>query len=203
MSLQNRKLHQQLTTSIQFWRSWELWCRIKLFDVDCVQLDWRQGYLGKKPFLNATHRKKRLAQWAKEHLTWTAEDWERVIWSDETRISIFGSDGVRYVRRRQGEDCLPECMQATMKHPLSVMVWGCRTPCGVERIQVLSGNVNASKYISEVLETKMLPSARDLFGTDNYLFQQHGAPCHTARVCMQCLLGIMSNYCHGQETVRT
>lgn len=67
----------------------------------------------KKPFLNATQRNKRL-QWAKEHLTWTAEDWERVIWSDETRISIFGSDEVRYVRRRQGEDCLPECMQATM-----------------------------------------------------------------------------------------
>lgn len=59
------------------------------------------------------------------------------------------------------------------------------TSGGVGRIQVLSGNVNASKYISEVLETKMLQSARDLFGTEDYLFQQHGAPCHTARVCMQ------------------
>jgi len=70
------------------------------------------------------------------------------------------------------------------------------------RIQVLSGNVNASKYISEVLETKILQSARDLFGTEDYLFQQDGAPCHTARVCCSGLLRIMSNCFHGQETAR-
>jgi len=70
------------------------------------------------PFLNPAQRLKRL-QWAKEHVSWTSEQWKKVLWSDETQISIFGSDGVRYVRRQTGVDCLPECTTATMKHPLS------------------------------------------------------------------------------------
>ena len=74
-----------------------------------------------KPFLNFKQRQKRVA-WAKEHVNWTIEDWSKVIWSDETRISIFGSDGMRYVRRRPKEDYLPECMTASIKHPVSIMI---------------------------------------------------------------------------------
>jgi len=71
-----------------------------------------------------------------------------------------------------------------MKHPLSVMIWGSMSRKGVGMIQVLEGNINACRYIKEVLEPKMLPSARDLFGaSSDYIFQQDGAPCHTARVC--------------------
>ena len=139
----------------------------------------------KKPFLNSKQRQKRVA-WAKEHVSWSSQQWSKVMWSDETRISIFGSDGVRYVRRRPGEDCLPECMISTMKHPLSIMIWGCMSRKAVGRIQVLEGNVNASRYMKEVLVPKMLPSARDLFGQDpEFIFQQDGAPCHTARACMK------------------
>ena len=138
----------------------------------------------KKPFLNPAQRLKRL-QWAKKHVNWTNEQWKNVLWSDETRISIFGSDGVRYVRRRPGEDCLPECTTATMKHPLSIMVWGCMSRNSVGRLQVLNGTVNADKYIEEVLEPKLLPSARDIFGDgEPFIFQQDGAPCHTAKKCI-------------------
>ena len=31
----------------------------------------------------------------KKHKEWTKEDWARVIWSDESKISIFGSDGIK------------------------------------------------------------------------------------------------------------
>jgi len=138
----------------------------------------------KKPYLNPQQRAKRL-KWAKEHSTWTTDDWSKVLWSDETRISVFGSDGVRYVCRRPGEDCLPECTTATMKHPLSVMVWGCMATRSVGRLQVLDGTVNADRYIKEVLQTKLLASARDIFGQgQTFTFQQDGAPCHTAKKCM-------------------
>ena len=120
-----------------------------------VKAGLRARIARKKPFLNVVQRQKRVA-WAKEHVTWTQEDWKKVIFSDETRISVFGSDGVRYVRRRPGEDCLPECLMPTMKHPLSVMIWGCMSRKGVGRIQVLEGNINACRYIKEVLEPKML-----------------------------------------------
>lgn len=138
----------------------------------------------KKPFLNPAQRRKRL-QWAKKHVSWTSEQWKKILWSDETRISIFGSDGVRYVRRRTGEDCLPECTTATMKHPLSIMVWGCMSQDSVGRLQILNGSVNADKYIQEGLEPKVLPSAPDIFGDGMpYIFQQDGAPCHTAKKCI-------------------
>ena len=53
--------------------------------------------------------------------------------------------------------------------------------CGQK--QVLKGNINASGYIGEILEPKLLHSARDLFGTEPFTFQQDGAPCHTAHLC--------------------
>jgi len=119
----------------------------------------------KKPFLNAVQREKRL-KWAKEHASWTVEAWKRVLWSDETHISIFGSDGVWFLRRRPGEDCIAECTTATMKHPLSIKVWGCMCRDGVGRLQVLNGMVNAEKYVKDVLQSKLLASARDILGAD-------------------------------------
>ena len=136
----------------------------------------------KKPFLNAAQRKKRV-DWCKAHMNWTAEDWSKVLFSDETRLSIFGSDGIRYVRRSTHEAYLPACMVPTMKHPLSVMIWACMSAKGVGRMQVVNGNINARVYIDEVLSTKVLQSASDLFGAEEFIFQQDGAPCHTARVC--------------------
>ena len=75
----------------------------------------------KKPYLNAVQHKKRV-DWAKEHRGWSSEQWAKVIFSDESNISIFGHPGVQYVRRRRGEENLPQCTTVTMKHPISVMV---------------------------------------------------------------------------------
>jgi len=60
---------------------------------------WEPEFPGKKPFLNAVQCEKRL-KWAKEHASWASEQWKRVLWSDETRISFFGSVWVRFIRRR-------------------------------------------------------------------------------------------------------
>ena len=149
----------------------------------------------KKPFLTLVQRRKRV-NWAKQHMAWTPEMWSRVIFSDETRISIFGSDGVQYIRRRPGEEYLPQCMLPTMKHPLSIMIWGCISGEGIGRIQVCDGIINARKYIDDILEKKLLQSARDMFGTGTsqlddveFIFQQDGAPCHTAKICSEWFAG--------------
>ncbi|CAK9796081.1 Transposable element Tc1 transposase [Anthophora plagiata] len=140
----------------------------------------------KKPYLNQKQRQKRI-EWARVHKEWTEEDWDRIIWSDETKISIFGSDGVKFVRRRPGEDLLPECTTATMKHPVSVMVWGSMATHGVGRLAIIEGNINAKMYQKAVLEAKLWPTIRDLFEGDpqKCIFQQDNAPCHTAKSCMR------------------
>ena len=56
----------------------------------------------KKPLLSVRHRQLRLA-FALKHQQWTVEDWTRVIWSDETKISRIGSDGRKYVWKVAGK----------------------------------------------------------------------------------------------------
>lgn len=137
----------------------------------------------KKPYLNQKQREKRV-KWAKEYIKWSENQWRQVIWSDESKISLFGSDGRKYVRRRVGEALHPDCIEATTKNPTSVMIWACMSADGVGRIQVIDGILNAKKYIETVLEPKLIPSIRDLFPNKApFIFQQDSAPCHTAKVC--------------------
>ena len=87
----------------------------------------RNGLVGrvkvKKPLHRRKHREARLA-FARRHRDWTHEDWERVIWSDETKFQIFVSDGREYCWRKPGEPLWPNHMEPTVKHGGgSIMVW--------------------------------------------------------------------------------
>ena len=78
----------------------------------------------KKPLLKDTN-KKRLAL-AKKHEQWTLDRWKSVLWSDESKFEMIGSNRHPFVRRRVGEWMISACGVATMKHGGGgVMVWGC------------------------------------------------------------------------------
>lgn len=77
----------------------------------------------KKPFLSKKNIARRF-QWAKNHENWTIQDWKRVIWSDETKINLFGSDGVNKVWRKSGQADKTKNCTPTVKHGGgSRMVW--------------------------------------------------------------------------------
>lgn len=62
-----------------------------------------KGYIAaKKPLLRVINKKKRL-HWAKTHKHWTVEDWEKVLFTDESKFEIFGSKRRQFVRRLPGE----------------------------------------------------------------------------------------------------
>lgn len=46
----------------------------------------------KRPKLTSAQKKARL-KFAQKFQDWTVEDWKKVIWSDECKINIYGSDG--------------------------------------------------------------------------------------------------------------
>ena len=69
----------------------------------------------KKPFLDVRHRKRRLA-FALKYREWTVEDWKRVVWSGETKINRFGSDGREWVWKEKGEGLIKREVQGAMKH---------------------------------------------------------------------------------------
>ena len=60
----------------------------------------------KKPLLRAVNAQKRLA-WAQKHLNWTAQDWSKVLWTDESSIELLGSKKRHIVRRRDDESYHP------------------------------------------------------------------------------------------------
>ena len=55
-----------------------------------------------KKLLKDTNIKKRLA-WAKKQEQLTLDRWKSVLWSDEFKLDIFGSNRRVFVRRRVGE----------------------------------------------------------------------------------------------------
>ena len=54
----------------------------------------------KKPLLSRKNIRDRLI-FCKSHRDWTAEDWGKVIFSDESPFRLFGASGKKLVRRRQ------------------------------------------------------------------------------------------------------
>ncbi len=48
--------------------------------------------------------KKACKQFAKDKQTEDMGYWNHVLWSDETKINLFGSDGVKRVWRQPGEE---------------------------------------------------------------------------------------------------
>ena len=49
-------------------------------------------------------------QFAREHKDWTLEQWKKVMWSDESRFTLFQSDGRIRVRREADEVMHPSCL---------------------------------------------------------------------------------------------
>ena len=69
----------------------------------------------KKPLLTKKHMAKRLAR-AKERRKWTASDWSRILWTDESKFCYFGNSGIKFVWRRPKEQFLTKNLQPTIKH---------------------------------------------------------------------------------------
>ncbi len=68
--------------------------------------------------------------------------------SDETKINIFGSDGVKRVWWQPGEEYKNKCVLSTVKHGGgSVMVWGV---------------MSAADMYCDILKQSMIPSLRRL-----------------------------------------
>lgn len=77
----------------------------------------------KKPLISIKNRNARLS-FARRFQYWSKSDWQKVLWSDESKFNLFSSDGIRYVRRPQGQRYNPRYQVPTVKHGGgSVMVW--------------------------------------------------------------------------------
>jgi transposase len=133
-----------------------------------------------KPLLRPHHREKRL-EFAMEHEKWTLDDWHKVIWSDETKISIFGPEGRHYCWREPGEPSMPHHFEPTVKHGGgSIFLWACMTANGVGFMAKIDNGLDANLY-REILNGELADTVK-WYGMnwDQIIFQHDNDPKHTA-----------------------
>ena len=75
-------------------------------------------------------------QFAEDKQTKDMDYWNHVLWFDETKINLFGSDGVKRVWRQPGEEYKDKCVLPTVKHGGgSVMILGCMSAASTGDLQ--------------------------------------------------------------------
>lgn len=132
----------------------------------------------KKPLVSKKNRTDRL-KWAKEHINWTNEMWSKILFSDESKFCLFGSDGIQWVRRPRSARYDPKYQTPTVKYGGgSVMIWGCFSASGVGPLIRINGTMNAIMY-AEIMEQHMLPFGNDQMPV-GWKFQQDNDPKHRA-----------------------
>ena len=94
-------------------------------------------------------------EFAKRHLKDSQTMRNKIIWSDETKIELFSLKAKCQVWKKPGTILL-------VKHGDSrIMLWGCFSEAGTERLVRIEGKMNGAKY-REILDENLLQSPQDL-----------------------------------------
>jgi transposase len=134
-----------------------------------------------KPLLSSKNVKERL-NFAKAHQYWTVDDWRRVIFSDETKINRFGSDGCKWAWIRDGETVQNRHVKQTVKHGGgSIMILGCMTAQGAGYMCKIDTIMDQHLYRS-ILEDEFVKTI-EWYGLvpRDVIFQQDNDPKHKAK----------------------
>ena len=92
----------------------------------------------------------------------------KILWSDETKIELFGLNAKRHVWRKPGT--IP-----TVKHGGggSIMLCGCLSAAGIGRLVRIKGTMNGTNYRENLLDLRL---------GRRFTFQQDNDPKHTAKI---------------------
>ena len=132
------------------------------------------------PLLKPHHKKSRL-QYAKTNLSKPQKFWDTVLWTDETKLELFGPMDQRYVWRRKNEAYEEKNTLPTVKHGGgSVMLWGCFASNGTGNLHRVEGIMDSVKY-QDILAKNVTLSVKKLKLGRHWTFQQDNDPKHTSK----------------------
>lgn len=141
----------------------------------------------KRPQLTEVVAKKRLA-WAKQHVTWTNEEWAKIIWSDECSVERGSGKQRQWVFRTTEQKWQANMIQEYKKgRDKSVMIWAAFSGVlGKSELYVMDRDFESKKmgysarsYL-EVLE-EMIPTVWE----PGMIFMQDNAPIHNAKAVVE------------------
>ncbi len=123
-------------------------------------------------------------EWENAHIRWRLALWRGVLFTDESRFSLYRADGRHCVWHRVGERYADVNIVDRVAHGGGgVMVWA--GVCYGQQTQVhfIDGILNAQRYRDKILRPIVVP-----FSHEHHLMLQHvNAQPHVARICTQFL----------------
>lgn len=133
----------------------------------------------KKPLLTKKHKEARL-RFAQEHVDKPDGFWANILWTDETKIELYGHMRSRYIWRTPKTAFQEKNLVPTVKHGGgSILLWGCFASSGTGKLFHIEGIMNSQVY-QEILEENVGPSVRQLGMRRSWVFQQDNDPKHTS-----------------------
>ncbi len=98
------------------------------------------------------------------------------MWSDETKIELFGINSTRRVWRKKKDEYNPKNTIPTVKHgDGNIMLWGCFSAKGTGRLHRIEGRMVGAMY-SKILADNLLPSVRALKMGRGWVFSMTMTP---------------------------
>uniref|UniRef100_A0AAZ3PPH4 Transposase n=1 Tax=Oncorhynchus tshawytscha TaxID=74940 RepID=A0AAZ3PPH4_ONCTS len=113
-------------------------------------------------------------------MTARLESSDKILWSDETKIELFGLNAKCHAWRKPGTN--PTLMHGGS----SIMLWGCFSAAGTGRLVRIEGKINGAKY-REILDENLLQSTQDFRQERRFTFQQDNDPKHAAKTTQEWL----------------
>ena len=110
--------------------------------------------LKKSEFISRRNRIKQI-RFAKTFLNWTADDWKKVIFSDESQFVIEDPKRIKMWKKSGEKYNYHQHYTTSTQKSLCVMVWGCITGDGIGSVTHVKGTINSQKYVS-VLESNFV-----------------------------------------------
>ncbi len=135
----------------------------------------------RKPLLSTRNMKARM-EFVKKHLKDSKMVTNNILWSDESKIELFGLNSKQYVWRKPGTAHHLSNTVPTVKHGGgSIMPVGVFSAAGTGRLVAIEGKMNVAKY-RDILDENLLQSVQDLRLGRRFTFQQDNDPKHTAKI---------------------
>jgi DDE superfamily endonuclease/Transposase len=142
----------------------------------------------RKPPISERNREARLV-WALEHRYWTPEQWNNVLWTDET-WTTGGRHTRSWVTRRCGEEWDPTCVIQRIQRPAGWMFWG--SFAGSKKGPAVFwekewGPITSASYREHVvpLIREWIENRRRENWAADVILMQDNAPAHSAKATLE------------------
>lgn len=149
-------------------------------------------------------------RFARDHLNWTLEHWGSVLFSDETRICLYGSNRRRKVYRRPRERFAECCIEKRIAYGGGpCLIWGAIS-MGAQTDPVFirrddrghgRGGLTGARYIEEILAIYVVPYV-DYIGVELNFMHDNARP-RTARIVQDYITEVLFGLWSGQHAVPT